>query len=999
MKAANAQYARYLKLAQKGRFRDALPVARRLVAMIKKLKGERSIEYATCLNELGVTHSRLGFSAQGMKLVKKALRIKKALLGANHGQVAFLQNNIAAMYRGQGDYVRAERYYRLGLASNVKRLGASHPVVAHNLRYLADMYIRKGSYAEARRLFQRALVMYRKAYGTNHIQVAVALNSLADVDKRDGKYARAGTQWKRCLAIMKKTMGAGHEETATILNNIAELHQLKGDYRRAEQGYRAALAIYKKRLGKKHPFVTLALNNIATNFYMQRRFAEAEKLYGQVLRVREATFAKDHPWIGLSLNNLSAALLKQNKLKRAEPLLKRAYAIALKRYGKKSLQISTELNNLAMLAHRKGEYKRSEKLLRRVLKLQIPRLGDRHQDIANTETNLANTLVAARKSREAWRRRQRAFGIGLWRAERMLPLMSEWSRELYLAKFLRSYQMLLTQAVQLAKREPRVAARALALTLRYKGLLLGSLRRQRELVYASRDPKLRRLLETRNGAVRYLNNLIAQGQGRLVSAAHRRRLKVARQAQERAEDNLSRATAGRIAIPPRPTVKQLARGLRPGEALVELVAFEAYNFRSTRKQLRWKPPRYAAFVLRPGGAVSLVDLGSAKQLDKRIGSYLLAVKRAIGVSHRRGKPFAKAWLNRFSKPIYQQVFAPLLPKLRGVKRLWVGPAGKLSLVPLGALAQPSGKYLAERFELHLLSSGRDLLRRGRAPGKAAAKGLLGVRGAVALVAPAYGRGKGAKAASFRALGWSRRQTRRLRKRLGTILRRRSRGGRGVVTVLSGRKATEARLRGIKRPVVLHLYTHGFYRPDPAPAAGRTMDSKGPRSSPAAAMRRSGVALAGANTGGPPKPRVKRRRRRRGRPAPPRVKPAAGATSTVAADDGILTAVEAGTLELGGTELVLLGACQTGVGETRVAQGVYGLRRALLYAGARSLLVSLWTVPEKQTRQMLFTFLQELGRGRSRSEALKRAQDKVRRKNPLPYFWAGFVLVGEPGPIR
>jgi CHAT domain-containing protein/tetratricopeptide (TPR) repeat protein len=995
MKNANVLYARYLKLVNKGRFRQALVLARRLTAIVKRLKGDKSVEYAFGLNEQAVTWSRLGFYAKALPLVMHALRIKRAVLGPHHGQVSYLQNNVAAMYRAVGDYEQAEKWYRLGLSGNVRRLGPRHPEVAHNLRYLADMFVRKGSYSKARRLFRRALTIYQKAYGKNHLMVGVTLNNLADVDKLDGHYERAEVGWKRCLGIMVKVKGAGHEETGTILNNIAGLLQLKGDYPRAEKRYREALAIYRKRLGDKHPFVALALNNLATNFYRQKRYAEAERLYKQVLRVREQVFSSNHPWVGLSLNNLAALYIKQRRLKRAAPLLRRAYAIAVKRYGKKSMQISTELNNLASMYFRMGEYPRSIKLYRRALRLLEPRLGKNHPELAIAQRNLANALVAVGKGAEAWTRRRRAFRIDLARAERLLPLMSEMSRERYLKRFLNVYEILVTQAVQLAAKDPKVARQALGLVLGYKGLLLGSLRRQRELVYASKDVKLRGLLEARNGAVRYLHGLIAQGQGRTVTAVHRRRLKRAREGVESTEAKLARATAGRLAVPPRPTARQLAGGLRPGEALVELVKYRPYKFRATWKQPHWGAERYAGFVLRANGRVSLVDLGSAPKLDRRVTDYLQAVRRSITVAHRRGVGFTLRWLDRYSKPIYQQIFAPLVPKLTGVKRLWIGPAGSLSLVPLGSLAQPGGRYLAERFELHLLSSGRDLLRRARTRSRhTPAKGLggpggLGGLGAVALVAPAYGRRRGSKPAEFRALRWTRGYTRRLRRRLGAILKRQPRRRRGVVTVLSGREATEKRLREIKRPLVLHLYTHGFYRPDRGSTGVRgstsvpALSGSGPRppslktSDP---MQRSGVALAGANAGRAPRTSSPQPANRDNR------------------DDGILTAVEAGTLELAGTELVLLGACQTGMGDPSTAQGVYGLRRALLYAGARSLLVSLWKVPEKQTRQLLFIFLRELGRGRSRSEALRRAQARIRAKNPLPVYWAGFVLVGDPGPL-
>jgi CHAT domain-containing protein len=212
-------------------------------------------------------------------------------------------------------------------------------------------------------------------------------------------------------------------------------------------------------------------------------------------------------------------------------------------------------------------------------------------------------------------------------------------------------------------------------------------------------------------------------------------------------------------------------------------------------------------------------------------------------------------------------------------------------------------------------------------------------------------------------------------------------GRAKVEVLTGEEASEARLRGARRPRLLHLYTHGFYLTAPSAkgGAGRANSSTVEarhrqilaqlRSDP---MRRSGVALAGAN-----------------RAASLSSGPRAEAPLARQDDDGILTAEEAATLDLASTELVVLGACQTGVGEPRSVQGVYGLRRALLYAGAESLLVSLWKVPEKQTRQLLRAFYRNLAAGRSRGEALRRSKARVRKRHPLPYYWAGFILIGDP----
>jgi CHAT domain-containing protein len=133
-------------------------------------------------------------------------------------------------------------------------------------------------------------------------------------------------------------------------------------------------------------------------------------------------------------------------------------------------------------------------------------------------------------------------------------------------------------------------------------------------------------------------------------------------------------------------------------------------------------------------------------------------------------------------------------------------------------------------------------------------------------------------------------------------------------------------------------------------------------------RRSGVALAGANL---------------------------GTSDPEKTSAGFVSALEVGVLDLTGTDLVVIGACESGIGELRDTQGVFGLRRAFLYAGARTLLVSLWKVPEVETKFLLSAFYEGLVAGLDKREALLAAQKKVRTtKNPLPFYWAGFVLVGD-----
>jgi CHAT domain-containing protein len=192
--------------------------------------------------------------------------------------------------------------------------------------------------------------------------------------------------------------------------------------------------------------------------------------------------------------------------------------------------------------------------------------------------------------------------------------------------------------------------------------------------------------------------------------------------------------------------------------------------------------------------------------------------------------------------------------------------------------------------------------------------------------------------------------------------------------LTGQQATESALKRVDAPRILHIATHGFFlnaadQPAPQPKSGVAMSSVRGISGQARIenpLLRSGLALAGANA------------------------------STRSGEDGILTALEASSLNLWGTKLVTLSACDTGLGAVKTGEGVYGLRRAFVLAGAESLVMSLWPVSDYVTREMMSAYYGGLKRGLGRTDALRKVQlDMLKLKNRRhPSYWASFILSGE-----
>jgi CHAT domain-containing protein len=185
----------------------------------------------------------------------------------------------------------------------------------------------------------------------------------------------------------------------------------------------------------------------------------------------------------------------------------------------------------------------------------------------------------------------------------------------------------------------------------------------------------------------------------------------------------------------------------------------------------------------------------------------------------------------------------------------------------------------------------------------------------------------------------------------------------------GEDALEGRVKQVKSPRILHFATHGFFIEDDED------DSENVESPAVNPLLRSGLALAGANA------------RAKGFRAP------------AEAEDGLLLAEDVATLDLTSTEIVVLSACDTGLGRIRTGEGVYGLQRAFVLAGAQALIMSLWKVPDTLTKRLMESFYRDLGSGLPAPEALLQAQRAAFAQHPDPFAWGAFIFQGCLSSIR
>ncbi|MBO0719360.1 MAG: tetratricopeptide repeat protein [Blastocatellia bacterium] len=916
-----------------GKYREAEALYKRALEIYEKALGKDHPDTAECLNDLALNYEKQGKYAEAEPLFKRALEIIEKARGEDHPSTVDTLNNLAGLYYYLGKYAEAEPLYKRALAICEKSLGKDHPLTATSLNNLAFFYKDQWKYVEAEPLFKRALDIFEKTLGKDHPDTAASLDNLAMVYYKQGKYAEAEPLFKRDLDISEKALGKDHPDTAICLNNMAGLYERQGKYEEAERFYRRALDIDEKALGKDHPETATGLDNLALNYEKQGKYAEAESLFKRALDIDENALGKDHLFTATSLNNLAGFYENQGKYAEAEPLSQRALAIWEKKLGKDHPLTALSLNNLATLYTAKGDLGQAVKFQARA--------------VAASELNLARNLV-----------------IG-----------SEREKLAYLAALPELTDQTISLHLRSAPADPVARNLAATMILQRKGRVLDAtsqnLNALRSRFNAEDQALLDRLIETRSQIAR----LVLRGQQQMTVERYRSRIKELEDQAEKDETEISqRSSEFRVQYLP-VTLEDVRAAIPPPDsALIEFAAYRPFNARATKGEKAYGPPRYVAYILRRVGEIEWKELGDAKRIDQEIA----VLRKAL-------RDPARLDFKRLARGVDAQVFRPLRPLLGGVRRLLISPDGALNLIPFEALVDEQGRYAVERYSISYLTSGRDLLRMQVA--------RESKDGPLLVAAPDFGRrsqvvalrsGKQEKDAEelevkeeatrsalediyFKPLPGAAAEGEALRALLPNA------------TLLTRRHATKAALNQVRGPRLLHIATHGFFLEDQQLNATDRRGYQLLRDSPARfldqveereerienPLLRSGLVLAGAN-------------------------------EHREEDNGILTALEVTGLNLWGTKLVVLSACDTGVGEVKNGDGVYGLRRALVLAGAETQLMSLWAVSDKATRELMVSYYRRLLKGEGRGEALRQVKLEMlkRADRRHPFYWASFIQSGE-----
>ncbi len=303
-----------------GRFSDAESGFRTALAIHRRVLGKDHPDTASSYDSLATSQDAQGKYAEAEPGHRTSLAIRRKVLGEDHLDTAAGYNNLALNLDAQGKYAEAEPGLRISLAIRRKSMGEDHPATANGYNNLAYNLNAQGKHAEAETGYRRALAIWRKTPGEDHPQSGVGYNNLALNQQAQGKYAEAEAGFRTALGIVRKALGEDHADTATIYANLARSQQLRGKYAEAEAGFGTALAIRRKVLGQEHPNIASTYYSLGQNQFLQGNYVEAEAHFRAALAIRRKALGEDHPDSVQCYNLLGANQYAEGKYAEAEDL-------------------------------------------------------------------------------------------------------------------------------------------------------------------------------------------------------------------------------------------------------------------------------------------------------------------------------------------------------------------------------------------------------------------------------------------------------------------------------------------------------------------------------------------------------------------------------------------------------------------------------------------------------------------------------------------------------
>lgn len=870
-----------------------------------------------------------------------------------------------------GEYKTGIVYGEKSLKEAERLFGKNDTIYAECCNDLGSLYRKTGLYDKAEPLLKRALNIRKKVKGEDNFEYASSLNNLAIFYKETNRFYDAEEMYLEAYRVFSNIKGIDSSIIAVTMNNLGTLYLEMGQYDKSEPLIQNAIRIHKKTIGEEHIYYMNALHNLASLYVVMGNYEKAEPVYYESLRLKEKYYGKKHPDYALSLSDLANLYSQQYNYSKAEALLNEAITRLGKSLGEKDPSYAVAMNGLAFVYNKTGRHNEAIKIFEKVIAIDKQIYGDKNESYTIDIVNLAETYLALGQYKKAVSLFKQANDNTLNLLKETYTFLSEREKILLLIRLYGRFNEFYSLVFRYAEKDSNLAGNMLNLRMATKEIALSSTVQVRNRILRSGDSTLIKEYNRLTG----LREIISKVYSLTIDEQKQYGINLdsLKKKANEIEKGITKSSGLYTTQPEQNQVswKEVQKKLKPGETSIEFVDFSYYELNATDTTY------YCAIILtNESENPYLVKLCRDKELEA-----------LTSVSPEKNESYVKN--PEVSKELYNLIWKPLESFLKNTKVVYISSAGLLNKISFASLSSGYNELLCDKFSIRYTGNTKDVffkdddeytkidLLKTTASIFGGSKFDLDSSEAF-LTAQKFTRGEEwnppedmnySDAPKIRITKWNYLPgTLDESNRIKDILE----NGGVKVNMYTGADASENALKLLNNtnsPTILHIASHGYFFSPPSKLLNADTSGKIKNKfmlSPNALLR-SGLILSGAN-------RVW-----------------CGNDEIEGIENGILTAMEISNLDLVNTELVVLSACETGLGDIYTGEGVFGLQRAFKVAGAKSIIMSLWRVPDKETVELMELFYTNWLEGMTKHEAFYNAQKEMRKKYP-PYYWAAFVMV-------
>ncbi|MFY0687300.1 MAG: CHAT domain-containing protein [Cyclobacteriaceae bacterium] len=861
-------------------------------------------------------------------------------------------NTAAFIYGTIGVYDKAER--QMNRAERIAKKIDNDQLLMASVEDLASMLIRVGNYSKTEDLLNILVDKKLELYGPESRRLIKPMRALGELYMIKGDF---GNSEKNLIQALDNTANLFGDTTLMYSQTLAilvDLYQGLGNYEGALEQIERVIAIRESLLRADHILLARPYSQLGLiHFHLGADFETVDHYFQKSKNIVAANFDQTHPLYAEAIKNIAFHDVQHGKLDNALKLLNQAdeiWASALGNKNKSSGEVARLKGDIYSYRQDFGsaldEYNRSSKFFKDIF-------SDQHPEYLNTQSKLARSYFINNELNKVDNVLEETTESYLNYTKLYFPTLSEEGKSKFWTKIKPDFEFFNTYAITYYEDKPKYVEDMFDFALATKGLLLNSSIKTRQSILNSGDMEVINLFESWTEKKEFLATCLARTPQQLeedeidIKALESEITDLEKELSEKSEAFADDQKSKDV------DWKEVRKVLADNEAAVEIVRFREFDTDFNENKVR-----YAALVVtnETSRRPLLVYLPNGNEME---GKYFKAQRASFKYNIKDRTSYDTFW-----KPIHEAI---------GDKSVvYFSPDGVYNQLNVESFLMPSGEYVIDQQNVRVINSTKALvMSRSRAAKRQERRDSRRVRSAVLFGNPDYYRRKEEQIfvadTATRAISLDfvpqLPGTEKEVKVVEDLLAK----NQWKTNSYMGMDATEKVLKDLDSVDLIHIATHGFFDDDPTPVNSpfNLLNQDNP-------LNRSGLlAMGGGDL----------------------LKKSHGNYNL---EDGILTAYEAMSLNFENTELVILSACETARGEIRQGEGVFGLQRSFLIAGADAIVMSLFTVSDEVTQKLMVEFydkwLSGMDDGIDKRVAFNLAQKAIKEEHPEPKFWGAFIMV-------